>query len=354
MEEYKFKEYDAFISHATEDKATIVRELADSLLKKGYNIWYDELSLQIGDSLRKSIDLGLKNSRYGIIILSKAFFIKAWPNYELNGLVSLNIERPGILLPIWHEVTKEHILDFSPPLADIVSLSTNNLTVKEIAENLEKILGEDIYDIDEKGGLRKANKKSAVNILDRQRGFQTILSNQTDRIINKKETIIRSEVIILPLDRSLSNFEFHHWQDAKGEMELIRSNIYDKLSGNIVRHDDDIEQNDGNKFILRCSFKLEAAKPLNIITEIKVSNYFPNLFTIGTGYTEFKIIFPIRYFRYNLIMPNKREFCNMDIFANDLKLEQNNSTSEITVEFHKRLISIGQKLKFTINNKNFK
>jgi len=83
MKEYKFKEYDAFISHATEDKDTIVRELADLLLKKGYNIWYDELSLQVGDSLRKSIDLGLKNSRYGIIILSKAFFIKDWPNYEL-------------------------------------------------------------------------------------------------------------------------------------------------------------------------------------------------------------------------------------------------------------------------------
>lgn len=354
MENKKTKKYDAFICHATEDKNSIVRKLAENLLKKGYNIWYDEFSVKIGDSLRESIDYGLKNSRYGIIILSKNFFKKPWSNYELNGLVALNIENPGILLPIWHEVTKQNILNYSPPLANILAIDTKNLNITKIVEKLEERLGQYIYSFDRNGILKKTNKKTAINILDRQRGFQTILSNQTDRIINENETIIRSEVIIMPVDNSLNNYEFHHWQDANGEIKLIRSNLYDKLSGNILVHNDTIEQNDGNKFILKCSFKLKTPTPLNIITEVRATNYFPNLFSIGTGYTEFHIIYPIGYFKYNFIMPNKKDFCNMEIYANDLRLKQTNSTSEINAEYIEKSISIGQKLKFTINNMNLK
>jgi hypothetical protein len=65
--------YDAFISHATEDKARVVKPLAKVLTAMGFNIWYDEFELTVGDSLRQSIDRGLANSRYGIVVLSPAF-----------------------------------------------------------------------------------------------------------------------------------------------------------------------------------------------------------------------------------------------------------------------------------------
>ena len=65
--------YDAFISHASEDKASLVRPLARALEKMGFHIWFDEFELKVGDSLRRSIDKGLVNSRYGIVVLSKAF-----------------------------------------------------------------------------------------------------------------------------------------------------------------------------------------------------------------------------------------------------------------------------------------
>jgi TIR domain len=80
--------YDAFISHATEDKDTVVRPLAAALVRLGFRIWLDETELHVGDSLRKSIDAGLSKSRYGIVVLSKAFFAKNWPKYELDGLVA--------------------------------------------------------------------------------------------------------------------------------------------------------------------------------------------------------------------------------------------------------------------------
>ena len=66
--------YDAFIAHASEDKLEFVRPLAEKLTELGLKIWYDEFELKVGDSLRGSIDRGLVNSKYGIVVLSKNSF----------------------------------------------------------------------------------------------------------------------------------------------------------------------------------------------------------------------------------------------------------------------------------------
>jgi hypothetical protein len=67
------KRWDAFISHASEDK-DFVRPLAAALEKSGLEIWFDETTLTVGDRLRESIDHGLSKSRFGIVVLSKHFF----------------------------------------------------------------------------------------------------------------------------------------------------------------------------------------------------------------------------------------------------------------------------------------
>lgn len=68
--------WDAFICHASEDKESFVRPLAEELSRRGLRIWYDEFTLKVGDSLRKSIDRGLAESDYGIVVLSPNFFQK--------------------------------------------------------------------------------------------------------------------------------------------------------------------------------------------------------------------------------------------------------------------------------------
>ena len=42
----KQEKYDAFISHATEDKEEFVRPLARALEQAGFKIWYDEFALK--------------------------------------------------------------------------------------------------------------------------------------------------------------------------------------------------------------------------------------------------------------------------------------------------------------------
>jgi hypothetical protein len=136
------KEYDVFISHASEDKEAIVRPLAHALREEGLAVWYDEFELRVGSSLRRSIDAGLANSRFGIVVLSEAFFGKGWTNYELDGLVTRDIASEGaqIILPIWHRVTKDEVIGYSPSLADKLALRTSDQSAEEMAQEIAEVV----------------------------------------------------------------------------------------------------------------------------------------------------------------------------------------------------------------------
>lgn len=134
------REYDVFVSHASEDKDAVVRPLAHALSDGGLKVWYDEFELRIGDSLRRKIDAGLAKSRFGIVVLSRSFFKKGWTNYELDGLVTRAVSGEQVLLPIWHEITKQELIDYSPSLADKVARSTGTHTIKEIAAEIIEVI----------------------------------------------------------------------------------------------------------------------------------------------------------------------------------------------------------------------
>lgn len=114
-----------FICHASEDKEDIVRPLAERLLQAGNQVWYDEYALKLGDSLRRSIDQGLAEADYGIVILSPAFFAKSWTQRELGGLMALEAGASKPILPVWHKVGRAEVERFSPMLADKLSVSTD-------------------------------------------------------------------------------------------------------------------------------------------------------------------------------------------------------------------------------------
>lgn len=117
--------HDVFICHASEDKDDFVRPLAEELIKQSLKIWYDEFALTVGDNLRRSIDKGLAHSRYGIVVLSPNFFVKEWSHWELDGLVSREIEGEKVILPIWHNIIKKDIMRYSPSLANLVAVSSS-------------------------------------------------------------------------------------------------------------------------------------------------------------------------------------------------------------------------------------
>lgn len=128
--------YDVFVSHASEDKDDFVRDFVKCLQQNGLQVWYDEFTLRVGDRLRRSIDNGLRNSRYGIVVLSEAFFSKEWPQRELDGLFAREVNGEKVILPIWHKISKNEVLKYSPIIADMLALNTASFTIEEIAKEI--------------------------------------------------------------------------------------------------------------------------------------------------------------------------------------------------------------------------
>jgi hypothetical protein len=129
-----FMEWDVFISHASEDKETFVRPLAEGLRKCGLRVWFDEFTLKVGDSLRRSIDRGLAHSRFGVVVLSPDFLRKEWPQKELDGLVAREIDGRKVILPVWHNISDDQLRLYSPTLADRVAVSSSKGLDNVIAE----------------------------------------------------------------------------------------------------------------------------------------------------------------------------------------------------------------------------
>jgi hypothetical protein len=132
--------WDVFISHASEDKIAVARPLAEHLRERDLTVWLDDFELRIGDNLRRKIDAGLAGSRFGVVILSRSFFAKGWPQYELDGLVTRQVSGEQSLLPIWHDITKDEVKAQSPSLADKIARNTAQYTIEEIAHEIADVV----------------------------------------------------------------------------------------------------------------------------------------------------------------------------------------------------------------------
>ncbi|RYE12503.1 MAG: toll/interleukin-1 receptor domain-containing protein, partial [Sphingobacteriaceae bacterium] len=131
------KQYHFFISHASEDKDDFVRPLAEKLIDNGYKIWYDEMSLNVGDSLVENISNWIKKSTYGIVILSKNFFKKKWTKKELNVLLNKEIiSESNLILPVWLDVGLDEVFDFSPFLVDKLAIQASAKKIDDVVLKL--------------------------------------------------------------------------------------------------------------------------------------------------------------------------------------------------------------------------
>ena len=73
-------------------------------------------------------------------MLSPTFLKKDWTNDELDGIVTRAVSGEQVLLPIWHKLTKQEVIAYSPSLADKLARSTSTHTVEEIAEEIAELL----------------------------------------------------------------------------------------------------------------------------------------------------------------------------------------------------------------------
>lgn len=135
------EEFDVLVSHATEDKVTFANEFVDILTNEYHlRVWYDALSIAWGDSIHSSIDAGLKKCKFGVVVLSRDYIKKYWTRYELEGLFQRESHGGKLILPVWHNITKKEVEEFSPSLADRNALNTAVMSPHEIAKALVALL----------------------------------------------------------------------------------------------------------------------------------------------------------------------------------------------------------------------
>lgn len=195
------KKYDIFISHASEDKDAIVRPLATILERLSVRVWYDEFSLQLGDSLTATIDRGLQESRYGLVVLSKAFLSKQWPEYEYRSLMTREIDGERVILPLWYDVTKEDVKSFSLYLADIMALPISRANFGKIVPAILKKVRPDIYqELRMRGVLRKAVAEGTPKLAK----MSEIKSATTKQSKLTKQQLIRSKAVYYGIGRHLN------------------------------------------------------------------------------------------------------------------------------------------------------
>lgn len=135
------EEYDVFVSHAFEDKEDFVDDLVAEMRNLNLKVWYDTDKLKWGDSMREKIDRGLSKSKYGVVVLSPNYIAehKYWTKAELNGLFQVETINGKTILPIWHNLTKKQVIEYSPIIADRKAMTTASMTAEEIAAELKDL-----------------------------------------------------------------------------------------------------------------------------------------------------------------------------------------------------------------------
>ena len=131
-----------FISHDSRDKEAVAKPIAIALQKFQCPVWYDEFSLKVGNNLRTTIEKGLKECKKCVLILSPSFFSNnGWTKTEFDSIFTRQIlEETDLILPVWYNVTKHEVYDYSPSLLNIKGLDWNKLGSEEVCRQLHRAI----------------------------------------------------------------------------------------------------------------------------------------------------------------------------------------------------------------------
>jgi hypothetical protein len=134
--------YDAFISHAVEDKISIANELCAKLEERNIKVWYSGQELNAGDTLNHEIQQGLEASQFGVIIFSHTYINKTWTMRELyHFLPAQEKDRTKArIIPILHNgITAEDLAKKHVSIANIFAIQSSK-GIDGIADHVSEVI----------------------------------------------------------------------------------------------------------------------------------------------------------------------------------------------------------------------
>lgn len=118
---------DVFLSYASEDRAYALA-LKNELNKQNISVWIDVDEVKIGDTIIRTIEDGIKKSRFAILLISRAYMKKPYPKAEFDTIIKGQIEKRGgpAVIPILHgDVSQNELTNFSGVVSTLRNVSTN-------------------------------------------------------------------------------------------------------------------------------------------------------------------------------------------------------------------------------------
>jgi hypothetical protein len=149
--EINMAQYDVFISYATED-VVFASEIAGALKARGLRVWIATIEMDVGEKISDSIERGLVDSTFGILLISKAYLTKPWTGFEMDILLHTSIEKNKKLLQIWHNVSKEDVERRHPGLINILAVPSNIGFPNLIAKLMQAMTPRLSYEFEIKAG----------------------------------------------------------------------------------------------------------------------------------------------------------------------------------------------------------
>ncbi|MCD4777362.1 MAG: TIR domain-containing protein [Desulfobacterales bacterium] len=131
-----------FLSHSSKDKK-VVRKIATDLQNHGYQIWFDEWKIFVGESITQKIEKGLEDSDFVVVILSSYSVESGWVAKEWQSRIGREAtEKQVHILPIRLENCKIPQLLLDKKYADFSNdyksglnellISINNISEKRL------------------------------------------------------------------------------------------------------------------------------------------------------------------------------------------------------------------------------
>lgn len=139
---------DFFISYSSIDGKNIAEKLTKELEKLGYNVWYDEATLCLGDNVEDKLKIGIENSNIIILLLTENFFVNNWTSYELGVSRGTDNKR---FIPIMAGISYDTLANKAPY---IIPLKRLQLNINDLDNSLYYIASE----------LAQIDKDNAKNI----------------------------------------------------------------------------------------------------------------------------------------------------------------------------------------------
>jgi hypothetical protein len=100
-----------YLAHASEDKG-LVKPMAEGLMQRGINVWYDNWEIGYGDSLRRKMEEGFGGCTHFVVLLTEASINKPWVNEEIDAGLMSAVEGSAKFIGLRHELPLSSVSPF--------------------------------------------------------------------------------------------------------------------------------------------------------------------------------------------------------------------------------------------------